>query len=176
MSVAWAPNAWATDSWIGMNGGPPNAWRGESGPAPVVVVDRSIAGGPPKVRWGEWTTPFTPIAAVDDIRAIVAKALGESYEKLSTREVIERREQVERAAVDREIAARRALEEAKNKRERKAAKVERERARKEREATLGRAYSAALDAALARYMERGNALIALQRADDDAVALLLLMH
>ena len=33
MSVAWALNVWATNSWVGMNGGPPNAWRGASTPA-----------------------------------------------------------------------------------------------------------------------------------------------
>lgn len=35
MSVAWALNAWATNSWVGMNAGPPNAWRGATTPAPA---------------------------------------------------------------------------------------------------------------------------------------------
>ena len=34
MAVAWALNKWATNSWVGMNGGPPNAWRGASTPVP----------------------------------------------------------------------------------------------------------------------------------------------
>ena len=38
MSVAWKLNAWGTNSWVGMNGGPPNAWRGGGTVAPVVVV------------------------------------------------------------------------------------------------------------------------------------------
>ena len=35
MAVTWALNTWATDSWVGMNGGPPNAWRGASGGSTV---------------------------------------------------------------------------------------------------------------------------------------------
>ena len=38
MSVAWALGVWANDSWVGMNGGPPNAWRGDSTPVPAVVI------------------------------------------------------------------------------------------------------------------------------------------
>lgn len=35
MAVAWALNVWATNSWVGMNAGPPNAWRGDSTPTPT---------------------------------------------------------------------------------------------------------------------------------------------
>lgn len=45
MAVAWALNAWATDSWVGMNGGPPNAWRGES-----TVVVTEVPGGSSRKR------------------------------------------------------------------------------------------------------------------------------
>ena len=38
MAVAWAVGAWATNSWVGMNAGPPNAWRGADTPPPVVVT------------------------------------------------------------------------------------------------------------------------------------------
>jgi hypothetical protein len=41
MSVAWALNVWANDSWVGMNGGPPNAWRGaDTPPPPPVIVEK----------------------------------------------------------------------------------------------------------------------------------------
>ena len=30
MAVAWAVGAWATNSWVGMNAGPPNAWSGST--------------------------------------------------------------------------------------------------------------------------------------------------
>lgn len=43
MSVAWAVGAWATNSWLGMNGGPPNAWRGAS--TPPAPFGRSGLGG-----------------------------------------------------------------------------------------------------------------------------------
>lgn len=142
----------------------------------VGEATRATVGGGPAVRWGEWTTPYTPIAAVDDIRAIVAKVLGEPYEKLSTREVVARRETAERAAVEREIAAREQEAQAKSRRERKNARREREAARMERDARLGAAYSAALDAALAQYQARGNAILHRRRQDRDAIALLLLMH
>ena len=35
MSVAWAVGVWANNSWVGMNGGPPNAWRGATTPVPT---------------------------------------------------------------------------------------------------------------------------------------------
>jgi len=38
VAVAWALGVWATNSWVGMNGGPPNAWRGESTPPPATVL------------------------------------------------------------------------------------------------------------------------------------------
>ena len=34
MAVAWTVGVWANDSWLGMNGGPPNAWRGATTPVP----------------------------------------------------------------------------------------------------------------------------------------------
>lgn len=45
MSVAWAIGAWATNSWVGMNAGPPNAWRGDSTPPPPVIVVDTHDGG-----------------------------------------------------------------------------------------------------------------------------------
>lgn len=36
MAVAWALNTWGTNSWVGMNAGPPNAWRGTSTPLPII--------------------------------------------------------------------------------------------------------------------------------------------
>ena len=52
MAVAWALNVWATNSWVGMNGGPPNAWRGAS---TVVVTpttttrETGVRGSKPRV-------------------------------------------------------------------------------------------------------------------------------
>jgi virulence-associated protein VapD len=40
MSVAWKVGAWATNSWVGMNAGPPNAWWGSA-----TVVRQSGGGG-----------------------------------------------------------------------------------------------------------------------------------
>ena len=67
MAVAWVVGAWANDSWLGMNAGPPNAWRGESTPVPVVVTD--LPGGssdrkrkrkkgekPRVIRWSDFAT------------------------------------------------------------------------------------------------------------------------
>lgn len=43
MSVAWKLEAWKDLSWVGMNLGPPNAWRGSTGPTPT--PGRSGLGG-----------------------------------------------------------------------------------------------------------------------------------
>lgn len=34
MAVAWANGCWANGSWLGINAGPPNAWRGATSPVP----------------------------------------------------------------------------------------------------------------------------------------------
>ena len=48
MSIAWAVGAWANLSWVGMNAGPPNAWRGAS----TVVTTPSQGGGTSKKKHG----------------------------------------------------------------------------------------------------------------------------
>lgn len=71
MSVAWALNVWATNSWVGMNGGPPNAWRGASTPVAVSanVPGRWLSVGLPgqnhgedaaakRKRWESYTSPM----------------------------------------------------------------------------------------------------------------------
>lgn len=50
MSIAWALNAWATNSWVGMNAGPPNAWRGDTTPPPV-VTDHPSGGWFPDIPY-----------------------------------------------------------------------------------------------------------------------------
>lgn len=50
MSVAWALNVWATNSWLGMNGGPPNAWRGGTTPPPAVITNTPGFRIPGQVR------------------------------------------------------------------------------------------------------------------------------
>lgn len=65
MAVAWALGVWANDSWVGMNGGPPNAWRGASTP----VFTGNIASGsqgvdqkpsgkkrPRVIRWSDFAS------------------------------------------------------------------------------------------------------------------------
>lgn len=61
MAVAWALNVWATNSWVGMNGGPPNAWRGEFTPTPV--PDEVQTGG--KGDNGVRRTTFKPTGLLD---------------------------------------------------------------------------------------------------------------
>lgn len=50
MSVAWAVNTWATNSWVGMNGGPPNAWRGATTPVPTPTAPNQGGGIPSRRR------------------------------------------------------------------------------------------------------------------------------
>lgn len=81
MAVAWALNVWATNSWVGMNGGPPNAWRGESTPVPASA---EIPGGSSKhrrkqrqgekprvIRWSDFATQ-------EERAAALARALAET--------------------------------------------------------------------------------------------------
>lgn len=42
MAVAWKVGAWATSSWVGMGGGPPNAWRGATTPVPTSDDDNGL--------------------------------------------------------------------------------------------------------------------------------------
>lgn len=63
MAVAWALGVWADNSWVGMNGGPPNAWRGESTVTEVPGSGGGRARGrlakKPKVkviRWSDFAT------------------------------------------------------------------------------------------------------------------------
>ena len=43
MAIAWASGVWGTNSWVGMNAGPPNAWRGAS--TVVTTVTPQTGGG-----------------------------------------------------------------------------------------------------------------------------------
>lgn len=126
-------------------------------------VTRETGGGCPRVQWGEWTTPWTSPVPGPDVRAIVGKILGEE---------VGIAEQLRDAAIDREIEARAEVERAKTlKAKRRASKALRaERALRER--TMGAAYNAAFEAAFERYVIERR----MQDDDEDAVAMILMMH
>lgn len=45
MALAWKNLAWATNSWLGMNAGPPNAWKAASGDHTYVLPDAATCAG-----------------------------------------------------------------------------------------------------------------------------------
>lgn len=130
-------------------------------------VDRTTGGGGPAVRWGEWTTPFTPAREAEDIKAIIDKILGERR--------IEAERTTSAQAVEREIAARRQVEQARTRNDRKRATKAAREARLAREELFGKAYEAAFQAAFARYYE-GERTRRLRRDEEDAIAIILMMH
>lgn len=136
------------------------------------TVDRTTGGGPPLVKWGEWTTPFTP-EYPSDVRATLRKLIHDEH----IRRGIEPPDPVaDTAALEREIEARRLEERARTNRERRKAEQALRAAKTAREQALGAAYGAALDAAMRRYLEGEHLLLRRQRDDEDAVAVAMLMH
>lgn len=135
-------------------------------------VTRATGGGPPRVQWGEWTTPWTSPVPGPDVRAIVGRILDEEVESRG----IEAEEAESAHAVEREIEARAEAERAHTlKAKRRAAKALRAE-REAREHTFGQAYNAAFEAAFARYLEQGYAARRRHEEDEDAIAIILMLH
>lgn len=139
----------------------------------VTTPTRSDVGGPPRVMWGEYTTPYTPEQAAD-VRATLALLVREEHIR---RGIDQPEPEVSARAVDAEVEARAQAEKARSRNDRKrAAKAARE-AKAEREATLGAAYSAALEAAFARLYEADMTLRKRRIEQQNAIAIVLLaMH
>ena len=132
------------------------------------AVTRSTGGGPPKVMWGEWSTPFTPeqpSGVRETLSLLVGKDLGESVSA-----------EVTRQAVEREVAAREQEQAASTLKAKRRAAQERRAARQERERIMGTAFNAAFEAAFSRYMERDLTYRRQRDDDEEAVAIILMMH
>lgn len=72
MAVAWAIGAWANDSWLGMNAGPPNAWRGATSPTTAAITGTATTGITEAQRQAGGLTVIVTIA--NDILAAAGAA------------------------------------------------------------------------------------------------------
>lgn len=159
---------------VGLTGLTITASAGTLTPSGVKPIDRTYGGGPPKVRWGEWSTPIDPEIRPENIKVIMARLL---HEERVRRGILPPDIEKSDRAIDKAIEAQQKLLAAKTARERLAAEREARKQKLARERELGRIYASTFEDVFKQvYNDRLERELATRRRNYDAAAVLLLMH